>query len=48
MFGLHLGLEGESAGGEPGGVRCEAEDPRVGDAMIVFCGLESDDSYNFV
>jgi len=35
MFGLHLGLHG--------GVVWKAEDPRVGDAMIVFCGLETDD-----
>jgi phytoene dehydrogenase-like protein len=35
MFGLHLGVEG--------GVRFKAEDPRVAEAMIVFCGVETDD-----
>jgi phytoene dehydrogenase-like protein len=35
MFGLHLGLQG--------GVAWKADDPRVGEAMIVFCGLETDD-----
>ena len=35
MFGLHLGLTGD--------VTWKADDPRVGDAMIVFCGLESED-----
>jgi phytoene dehydrogenase-like protein len=34
MFGLHLGIDG--------GIRWNAEDPRVNDAMIVFCGLESE------
>ena len=35
MFGLHLGLHGA--------VAWKAEDPRVDDAMIVFCGLETED-----
>jgi phytoene dehydrogenase-like protein len=35
MFGLHLGVEG--------GVSFTAEDPRVAEAMIVFCGIETDD-----
>lgn len=35
MFGLHLGIRGS--------VRYRAEDPRVGDAMIVFCGPETED-----
>jgi len=35
MFGLHLGIKGE--------VTFRAADPRVGRAMIVFCGLESED-----
>jgi phytoene dehydrogenase-like protein len=35
LFGLHLGIRG--------GVRYRARDPRVGEAMIVFCGPESDD-----
>jgi phytoene dehydrogenase-like protein len=35
MFGLHLGVEG--------GVRFKAEDPRVAEAMIVFCGIETDE-----
>jgi phytoene dehydrogenase-like protein len=35
MFGLHLGVKGD--------VSYTAADPRVGKAMIVFCGLESDD-----
>jgi phytoene dehydrogenase-like protein len=35
VFGLHLGLHG--------GVTWKADDPRVGDAMIVFCGVESED-----
>jgi phytoene dehydrogenase-like protein len=34
MFGLHLGLEG--------GVSWKAEDPRVAEAMVVFCGLETE------
>jgi phytoene dehydrogenase-like protein len=34
MFGLHLGIEG--------GVRWKARDPRVAEAMIVFCGLETE------
>jgi phytoene dehydrogenase-like protein len=35
MFGLHLGVRG--------GARFKAEDPRVNEAMIVFCGLETED-----
>ncbi|MFN8543636.1 MAG: NAD(P)/FAD-dependent oxidoreductase [Candidatus Binatia bacterium] len=35
MFGLHLGVRG--------GVTWKNADPRVGQAMIVFCGLETDD-----
>ncbi len=35
MFGLHLGIEG--------GVDFRAADPRVNEAMIVFCGIETDD-----
>ncbi len=35
MFGLHLGIKGE--------VAFRAADPRVGQAMIVFCGLETED-----
>jgi phytoene dehydrogenase-like protein len=35
MFGLHLGLQG--------GAAWKADDPRVSEAMIVFCGLETDD-----
>ncbi|UCE86657.1 MAG: NAD(P)/FAD-dependent oxidoreductase [Deltaproteobacteria bacterium] len=35
MFGLHLGIRG--------GVSFRAADPRVGEAMIVFCGLETED-----
>jgi phytoene dehydrogenase-like protein len=35
MFGLHLGVRG--------GVRYRAKDPRVGEAMIVFCGPETDE-----
>jgi phytoene dehydrogenase-like protein len=35
MFGLHLGVEE--------GVRFKADDPRVNEAMIVFCGIETDD-----
>jgi len=35
MFGLHIGIRGS--------VRYRAKDPRVGDAMIVFCGPETDD-----
>lgn len=35
MFGLHLGIRG--------GVRYRAKDPRVGEAMIVFCGVDTDD-----
>jgi len=35
LFGLHLGLRG--------GVRFTADDPRVNEAMIVFCGLETED-----
>jgi len=35
MFGLHLGIQG--------GVRYRAGDARVGESMIVFCGLETED-----
>ena len=35
LFGVHLGIRG--------GVRYRAKDPRVGQAMIVFCGVETDD-----
>jgi phytoene dehydrogenase-like protein len=35
MFGLHLGVEGE--------VQWKADDPRVGEAMIVFCGVETEE-----
>jgi phytoene dehydrogenase-like protein len=35
MFGLHLGTAG--------GIRWKADDPRVADAMVVFCGLETED-----
>jgi len=35
LFGLHLGVEGD--------VRYRAEDPRVDQAMIVMCGLETED-----
>jgi phytoene dehydrogenase-like protein len=35
MFGLHLGVRGE--------VTFKAADPRVGEALIVFCGLESEE-----
>ena len=35
MFGLHLGIAGD--------VTYRAADPRVGEAMIVFCGLETED-----
>jgi phytoene dehydrogenase-like protein len=35
MFGLHLGIRGD--------VAFRAEDPRVNEAMIVFCGLETED-----
>jgi phytoene dehydrogenase-like protein len=35
MFGLHLGIEG--------GVAFRSADPRVDEAMIVFCGLETED-----
>ena len=35
MFGLHLGTDG--------GLRWKADDPRVNDAMVVFCGLETED-----
>ncbi|MBW1883963.1 MAG: NAD(P)/FAD-dependent oxidoreductase [Deltaproteobacteria bacterium] len=35
MFGLHLGIEG--------GMRWKARDPRVSEAMIIFCGLETED-----
>jgi len=35
MFGLHLGVQGD--------VMFEADDPRVDEAMIVFCGLETED-----
>lgn len=35
MFGLHLGIAGE--------VVFRAADPRVNEAMIVFCGIETDD-----
>ena len=37
MFGLHLGVEGAPK------VRWKADDARVGEAMIVFCGLETED-----
>jgi phytoene dehydrogenase-like protein len=35
LFGLHLGIKGD--------IHFRAADPRVGDAMIVFCGLETED-----
>jgi len=35
LLGLHLGVAG--------GVGFRAEDPRVGDATVVFCGLETED-----
>ena len=35
LFGLHLGIEGE--------VAFKASDPRVNEAMIVFCGLDTED-----
>ncbi len=35
MFGLHLGVEG--------GVHFKADDPRVNEAMIVFCGIETEE-----
>jgi phytoene dehydrogenase-like protein len=35
LFGLHLGVQGK--------VAFRAEDPRVNDAMLVFCGLETED-----
>jgi phytoene dehydrogenase-like protein len=35
MFGLHLGIKGD--------ITYRAADPRVGQAMIVFCGLETED-----
>jgi phytoene dehydrogenase-like protein len=35
MFGLHLGIAG--------GVHWRAADPRVDEAMVVFCGLETED-----
>ena len=35
MFGLHLGVRGDIAH--------RSRDPRVNDAMIVFCGLETED-----
>jgi hypothetical protein len=35
LFGLHLGIAGK--------VTYKAADPRVNEAMIVFCGLESED-----
>src|SRR5512140_2575943 len=35
MFGLHLGIDGA--------VTYKAADPRVDKAMIVFCGLETED-----
>jgi len=35
LFGLHLGVHGD--------VTFKAEDKRVNDAMIVFCGLETDE-----
>jgi phytoene dehydrogenase-like protein len=35
MFGLHLGVRG--------GVRYRAADSRVGEALVVFCGLETED-----
>jgi len=35
MFGLHLGVEG--------GVKFKAKDPRVAEAMIVFCGIETEE-----
>ncbi len=34
LFGHHVGVKG--------GIRYRAADPRVGEAMIVFCGLESE------
>ncbi|MFQ5666612.1 MAG: phytoene desaturase family protein [Candidatus Binatia bacterium] len=34
MFGLHLGVRGD--------ITYKAADPRVGDALIVFCGLETE------
>jgi len=34
MFGLHLGAKGD--------ITYKADDPRVGKAMIVFCGLETE------
>jgi phytoene dehydrogenase-like protein len=47
MFGLHLGVEtGVETGAETGaegGVRFKADDPRVAEAMIVFCGIETED-----
>jgi phytoene dehydrogenase-like protein len=35
LFGLHLGV--------PGKVRFHAKDPRVNDALVVLCGLETED-----
>lgn len=35
MFGLHLGMEGD--------VTFKASDPRVNDAMIVFCGIDTEE-----
>jgi phytoene dehydrogenase-like protein len=35
MFGLHLGVQGD--------ITYRAADPRVGKAMLVFCGLETED-----
>jgi phytoene dehydrogenase-like protein len=35
MFGLHLGVRGR--------ISYRSQDPRVGEAMIVFCGLETED-----
>ena len=35
MFGLHLGVRGA--------IRYRAKDPRVGEAMVVFCGMETDE-----
>ena len=35
MFGLHIGIKGD--------ITYRAADPRVGNAMLVFCGLETED-----
>lgn len=35
LFGLHLGVQGD--------VRWKAADPKVDEAMVVFCGLETED-----